>query len=177
MIYDIADGYFVRALKMEDLDGPYPSWFEDQEVCKYNRHGKFPKNRKYFVDYILSLNREDSVVWAICHNRDGHIGNIALEGISLLNRSADFVIIMGEREHWGKGVGRSAGHALLAHSFDKLNLYRIGCGTAAGNVGMRQLALSLGMQQEGIRRKALFLDGDWQDVIEFGVLRDEYRRF
>lgn len=176
MIYDLDDGYFVRALQMEDADGPYPSWFEDQEVCKYNRHGKYPKNRKYFFDYIASLNREDSVVWAICHSRDGHIGNVALESISVLNRSAEFAIIIGARDHWGKGAARRAGHALVSHGFDKLNLHRIGCGTAAGNMGMRQLALSLGMQQEGIRRQALFLDGSWEDVIEFGVLRDECTR-
>jgi RimJ/RimL family protein N-acetyltransferase len=36
---------------------------------------------------------------------------------------------------------------------------------------MRKLAAALGMQQEGIRPQHLFLDGQWVDVVDFGVLR------
>ena len=177
MIYELENGYFVRALQKQDADGIYPLWFEDQDVCRYNRHGKFPKSREYFLDYIASLNREERVVWAVCHQVDGHIGNIALENISFIDRSAEFAIIMGAREHWGKGVAKCAGRTLIKHGFEKLNLFRICCGTAASNKGMCNLAVSLGMQQEGIRRKAFYLDGQWQDTIEFGLLRDEYPYF
>lgn len=175
MIYKLDDSYFVRPLRHEDLEGPYPTWFEDQEVCQYNRHGKFPKNLPYFRSYIDDANREDRVVWAICHVNDGHIGNIALEGISLINRAGEFAIIMGDRRHWGHGVATKAGKALLRHGFLKLNLHRIACGTAESNGGMRSLAKALGMQQEGVRREHLFLDGAWVDMIEYGILRSEFR--
>jgi RimJ/RimL family protein N-acetyltransferase len=39
---------------------------------------------------------------------------------------------------------------------------------------MRKLALSLGMREEGCRRKQLWLDGNWEDVIEYGILVDEF---
>lgn len=175
MIYQLDPSYYVRPLRQEDLDGPYPSWFEDQEVCQYNRHGKFPKNQSYFRTYIDDSNREDRIVWAICHGEDGHIGNIALEGLSLINRSGEFAIIMGDRRHWGRGVATMAGRTLLRHGFLKLNLHRIVCGTAATNMGMRSLALALGMQQEGVRRESLFLEGAWVDMVEFGILRSEYK--
>ena len=79
MIYAIADGYHVRGLRESDLAGPYLSWFEDQQVCKYNSHGKFPKTADWFRAFYGELNREDQLVWAICHKDDGHIGNISLQ--------------------------------------------------------------------------------------------------
>ena len=116
------------------------------------------------------------IVWAICDLQDGHIGNVALQNISLINQNAEFAIILGDRRHWGKGVGLLAGKAMLEHGFKKLNLHRIYCGTAATNAGMKKLALKLGMKEEGIRREHLFLDGEWVDAIEYGILRPELKK-
>jgi len=49
------------------------------------------------------------------------------------------------------------------------------CGTASSNVGMKRLAIQMGMAEEGRRRKHLFLNRKWGDVIEYGVLRDEFK--
>lgn len=176
MIYSLNDNYYVRSLREEDLDGAYPSWFEDQEVCRFNSHGKFFKNRKYFEDYVEMLNSADRIVWAICHQADGHIGNISLQEISFVDRAAEFAILLGDKRHWGKGVGLVAGKRLFSHGFDKLNLERIYCGTAATNVAMRKLALSIGMQMEGTRRQHFFLDGERVDMIEYGILRSEFMK-
>lgn len=174
MIYKLPDGYFVRALYASDLAGPYPHWFEDQEVCKFNSHGKLAKNTDWFKSYYESANRDDRVIWAICHRDDGHIGNISLQDMSCVNRNAEFAILIGDRRHWGKSVGHNAGLALLRHGFMKMNLERIYCGTAASNIGMQRLARGLGMVEEGCRRKHLFLEGQYVDVLEYGILRSEF---
>lgn len=174
MIHQLADSYYVRGLHESDLSGPYPYWFEDQEVCKYNSHGKFFRNAQWFRDFYEGLNSDDQVVWAICHEEDGHIGNVSLGNIATINRNAEFAILIGDQRHWRKSVGLNASLALLNHGFEKLNLERIYCGTAIGNVGMNRLALRLGMVEEGRRRKHLFLDGGWHDMVEYGVLRDEF---
>jgi [ribosomal protein S5]-alanine N-acetyltransferase len=174
MIYELSKEYMVRPLSADDLDGPYTGWFEDQEVCRYNSHGKFFKTREYFRQYLDELNREDRVVWAICHADDGHIGNVALQAISFVDRTAEFAIILGDKRHWGKGVALLAGNRILHHGFDKLNLERVYCGTAASNEGMKKLAESMGMRLEGTRRQHLFLEGSRVDLLEYGVLREEF---
>ena len=174
MIYQLAGDYYVRSIRESDLEGSYPSWFEDQEVCKYNSHGKFFRNADWLREFYDGLNREDQVVWAICHEVDGHIGNISLQNISLINRNAEFAILIGNQNHWRKSVALNASRTLIQHGFEKLNLERIYCGTASGNLGMQRLALRLGMVQEGRRRKHLFLEGGWQDMVEYGVLRDDF---
>ena len=173
MIYKLSSEYFVRPLLLEDVDGPYPLWFENQEVCKYNSHGKFFKSKKYFQDFFMSLDGQDKIVWAICHHVDGHIGNISLQDISLINRNAEFAILLGDARHHGKGVSKLAGQKIIDHGFNKINLERIYCGTASTNLAMNRLALSLGMIKEGVRRSHLYLDGHWLDVVEYGLLRSE----
>jgi [ribosomal protein S5]-alanine N-acetyltransferase len=175
MIYALSPDYFVRPLDESDIDGPYMSWFEDQEVCRYNSHGKFFKTRTAFEKYLSELNLEDRIVWAVCHRGDGHIGNVSLQQISMIDRTAEFAILLGDKRHWGKGVGVLAGRQLLSHGFNKLGLERIYCGTAANNEGMRSLAVALGMTLEGTRRQHLFLEGERVDLLEFGVLRSEFR--
>lgn len=174
MIYQLSNEYYVRPLKASDLEGSYASWFEDQEVTRFNSHGKFFKNQEYFRNYYLSLNSEDKVVWAICHSKDGHIGNISLQSISSINRNAELAILIGDKRHWGKNVGFKAGEMLLYHGFMKLNLEKIFCGTAADNTGMRRMAERLGMQLEGTKRSHLYLNGRWIDLIEYGILRRDY---
>lgn len=175
MIYQLSHDYFVRPLRQSDIDGPYMSWFEDQEVTHGNSHGKFFKNEGYFRDYIAGLNADDQVTWAICHASDGHVGNISLQKISLVDRNADFGVLIGNRAHWGKGAAFEAGKALIRHGFRKINLERIWCSTPATNIGMRKLAKKLGMVEEGCRRDHLFVDGAYVDMIEFGLLRKECR--
>ena len=174
MIYRINEDYYVRQLKESDIDGAYPSWFDNQEVCKYNSHGKFFKTRAYFLEYITKLNTENNIVWAICHVVDGHIGNVSLQEICVINRTAEFAILLGDKKHWGKGVGLQVGKKIIFHGFYKLNLERIYCGTAATNEGMKKLAISLGMALEGRRRLQLFLEGVRVDMIEYGILRTEF---
>lgn len=175
MFYQLNDTYHVRGLRETDVDGPYPEWFEDQEVCAFNSHGKFIKTRESFRRYVQNLNGCEMIVWAICHAQNGHIGNVSLQNISLINRHAEFAILLGDRRHWGKGIGTLAAKSIMAHGFNKLNLNRIYCGTAATNLAMKKLALDLGMKEEGVRRSHLFLNGSWTDALEFGILSEEFR--
>jgi RimJ/RimL family protein N-acetyltransferase len=174
MIYRLNNMYYVRGLREADLSGGYISWFEDQTVCKYNSHGKLLHGEQHYRDFVLNSGDQNSLVWAVCSDADGHIGNASLNDISLINRSAEFSIILGDQRHYGRGVGKAVARVLLKHAFQKLNLHRVYCGTAATNRAMRKLALSLGMREEGCRRKQLWLDGNWEDVIEYGILVDEF---
>ena len=118
---------------------------------------------------------ENNIVWAIIDkDRDLHIGNISLQGINYKIQSAEFAILIGDRESWGKGFAEEAGKILLYHGFQQAGLRRIFCGTSENNVGMQKLALKLGMTQEGVRREALFENGQFVDLVEFGILKNEF---
>lgn len=172
----ISDRLYLRGLVVDDLAGDYLSWLNDAEVCKYNSHHVFPFTREAGEEYIrrVSASRTDLVLAVILKKRDTHIGNIALQNISCVSRSAEFAILFGAKEAWGKGYAKEAAYLLLHHGFQELNLHRIYCGTSEENVPMQRLALALGMSEEGRRRQALFKHGRFQDVVDYGILQSDF---
>ena len=98
------------------------------------------------------------------------IRTISLQSIDFINRSADLVIIMGEKAVWGKGYSNSACELGIRHGIERMNLNRIYCGTSELNTGMQKLALKVGMTLEGRRIKALFHRNKYVDMMEYEIL-------
>ena len=166
----------LRGLTEEDCQGAYPSWLNDSEVCRYNSHNRSLYRREDALAYVRQV-RQSSVhlVMAITLAENGrHIGNISLQNLDEVNRSAELAILVGEKDCWGKGYSAEAGRLLLQHGFVQLELNRIYCGTPEQHIAMQKLARVLGMREEGRRRQAFFKEGHFQDLVEFSILREEY---
>jgi [ribosomal protein S5]-alanine N-acetyltransferase len=166
----------LRALMEQDLTDVYLQWLNDEEVCRSNSHAIFPNTEQKMKAYFESLkNGTQQVVLAIIHTETGrHIGNISLQSINWTSRSAEFAILLGEKEFWKGGYGEEAARLIVEYGFTRLNLHRIYCGTFEDNEGMRKLAAKLKMTQEGVRREAVYKNGAYHNLIEFGVLKSEY---
>ena len=175
MRYELAPEYFIRLLRPEDLVGRYIDWFEDPIVCQFNSHGVLPKGPKEKERFLLGLDSSSSVTWGIFHTEDGHLGNVSLQSISWVDRSAEFAVIIGEPRHWNRGLGKLVGNSVVEHGFQKMNLERIFLATAATNNGMVNLAVALGFKFEGALRKHLYLDGARVDAVMYGLLRSEFQ--
>lgn len=165
---------YLRGLEEKDIEGPWFQWFNDAEVCKYNSHAVFPNSVAAMKDFLARTKAsKEEVVFAICDKKtDKHVGNVAWQKIDPLARSAEFAIVIGDREAWGKGVGAEAGKLMVEYAVSKLNLRRLHCGTHAENKAMRKLALKMGMREEGVRKEAGFKDGRYHDIVLFGMVRD-----
>ena len=166
----------LRALSKQDLTDTYLQWLNDEEVCRSNSHAIFPNTEEKMLQfYENQQNNMSQVVLAVIHKADNvHLGNVSLQSINWISRNAEFAILMGNKNYWGKGYGEEAAQLIVNYGFKRLNLHRIHCGTLANNEGMKKLAGRLKMKQEGIRREAIYKDGAYVDVIEFGVLKSEY---
>jgi ribosomal-protein-alanine N-acetyltransferase len=164
----------LRLLKEKDIEGNYARWLNDPDITQYNSHGRFPMTIDHLRDFVRSgYSSINVLVLAVCDKHGGkHIGNISLQAISWVDRSAEIAFLLGEKDYWGKGVMYEAGKLMIKHGFKALNLHRIHCGTASNNQGMQKLAEKLGMQKEGIRRDALFKNGKYFDVVEYGIIAE-----
>jgi RimJ/RimL family protein N-acetyltransferase len=163
---------FLRTLAEEDIYGNYANWLNDPEITLYNSHGRFPMTVDKLRDFVRSAYASNaSLVLAVCDTQSGsHIGNISLQAINWIDRNAEIAFLLGEKNYWGKGVMFEAGKLLIQHAFDALNLHRIHCGTSSDNIGMQKLAEKLGMNLEGIRKEAIFKNGNYYDIFEYGLL-------
>lgn len=170
------ESLILRPLSEEDADGSYPNWFNDRETCAGNSHHTYPYTRTQALDYIKSTRNDHSnLVLAIELKSDhSHVGNVSLQHIHPVHRSAELAIIIGSAAARGQGLGEEACRSIIGHGFRALNLHRIQCGTLASNIGMISTATKLGFVQEGVRRQAIFKEGAYVDVIEFGLLADAF---
>ena len=172
----------------------YESWFYDPDVTKYNHWGLFPHSKKKeetFLDMcesgegdlVLSIMIKEEITipnkykpglyeW---HNKIKHIGNLSLQSINKVYRSAEYAITIGDKNYWNQRIGFEASLLLFHHGFDKLNLHRIWTGTAVTNKEMRKLAVKLEMTQEAIFTDGMFLDGGYVNIITFAILENRWR--
>jgi RimJ/RimL family protein N-acetyltransferase len=163
---------YLRPLELGDAEGNYPEWLNDPEVCRWNSHGEILYTKAMALEYIESVrNAASAKVFAICmKDGDRHVGNISLQSISERNCSAEFAILIGEKEVYGQGVGYEAAGLLFTYGFEALHLHRIYCGTPVPNIGMKKLAKKLGMHEEGQRKEAFCKGDTFYDVVEYGYL-------
>lgn len=166
----------LRILDESDVDGNYQNWFNDAEVCRYNSHHRYPMARDELADFIRkSHSSSNAVILAVEIKEAGiHIGNISLQNINYIDRAAEISFIMGEKEYWGKGYATKAARLLISHAFEQLGLVRIYFGTSEKNLGMQKVGEKLGFQKEGVRRKAIYKNGSFCDIYEYGLLREEW---
>jgi len=172
----VGNQVYLRALEKEDLSGNYFQWFNDEEVCRFNSHGRFPNNMQRMEAYLLRSFTDPTLsVFAIIYQENNvHVGNVCLQMINYIDRSGEYAIVLGEKDYWGKGIARESSDLILRYGFMTLNLNRIYCGTAADNIAMHKLAVYMGMVEEGRRREAIYKNGVYHDIVEYGILRREY---
>ena len=197
---DKEKNFYVRPFTKADITERYLSWFHDIEVTKYTSHGLFGYTWEQAIEFLENSQKAGDIIWAVImqktlkirsayneyvggdiswidnYNQDTHIGNVALQNISKINRTAEFACIFGEKEHWGKGIGTAIARLIFNHGFNKLNLNKIYLGTIEDNMGMKRVAQRLGMRQEGTLIDHVFLNGSYQNIIQYGVLKDEWNR-
>lgn len=173
----IGNTIYLRTIEESDLNANYREWFNDEEICRYNSHHRFPNYDENMRDYYENtIKSRTNLILAICDKKtDKHVGNIALENIDTLNQSAEFAIIIGDKHEWGKGIGKEAAYLTIGHGFEQLSLHRIYCGTSEDNVAMQKLALTLGFKEEGRARDGMFKGGAFKNIIGYGILRHEFK--
>lgn len=174
----LGERVYLRPLCDEDISGGYPLWFNSASVCAGNSHHVYPYTEAEGMEYIryASATKTDLILAIIAGSMEVHIGNVALQNIHPIYRSADFAIVIGEDRYWGKGYGYEAASLIINHGFMELGLLRIACATLDNNHGMQKLAVKLGMRLEGTRVAAAYKSGEFLNVVEFGILREEWMK-
>ncbi|NHN48458.1 GNAT family N-acetyltransferase [Halostella sp. JP-L12] len=75
----------------------------------------------------------------------------------------------------GEGYGTEAVSLLVDYAFRTYDAPAVGAGAFGFNDASRGLLESLGFAEEGRRRKFMFVDGAHRDMVQYGLLREEWR--
>jgi len=102
------------------------------------------------------------------------IGNIAFFNIDWRVRSAEVGILIGEKEFWNQGYGTETMRLFLKHGFETLNLNRIFLVVYENNPRAIRAYEKAGFVLEGRQRQALYMDGEYSDVLMMSVLVEDF---
>ena len=176
--YLVSERISLHGLRPEDLlpDAPYYAWLEDLSLDAFTEHSMFPNSVARMRDYYEEATRNNTrVLLGIYDNAsDSHIGNITLQQINWVNRSASVAYLIGERSFEGRGIATEAVRMVMYYGFNRLNLERLHAGVSARHAASRRVLEKSGMRAEGRLRGALLRNGERTDVMLFGGLRDEW---
>ncbi len=108
---------------------------------------------------------------------DGQIiGFCGLRDVDQFGRTAELGITIGDKAYWGRGYGREAIGLLLDYAFRMLNLRRVYLRVHARNERAVRAYRACGFVEEGRLRRHVWSNGEYDDLLFMGVLRDEFQR-
>ncbi|MFX1322441.1 MAG: GNAT family N-acetyltransferase [Promethearchaeota archaeon] len=165
--------------KREYIDS-YLKWINDPEITQYLLIFK-PITKEMEEEWFESLkDRENDVLFSILIPLNGGseklIGNCGIHKIDWKNRVGECGIMIGDKSEQGKGCGTEAMELLITYGFNTLNLNRLQLSVYDFNIPAIKLYKKLGFIEEGRKRKAYFINGEYHDIIIMGLLNDEWKK-
>jgi RimJ/RimL family protein N-acetyltransferase len=157
---------------------PFYTWLKDDYVIKYSltlfqQLSTEEEISKWYSELLKDSKNYTTGIFL--KESEVLIGYSGICNISSANRSGEFFIFIGDKSHWGKGIGTLVTKQILAYGFEELNLNRIMLTVSAPNIGGIRAYEKAGFKKEGIMRNACFRDGQFHDKIMMSILRDEWK--
>lgn len=102
------------------------------------------------------------------------LGTTALHDVDHFHRTAEFGIMIGEKDCWGKGYGTETARLMLEHGFTNLNLHNILLRVFSTNERALRAYTRAGFRECGRRRECLRAGGAVCDEIFMECLMSEF---
>lgn len=162
----------------EEVKEIYLSWMNNIDIVQYfgSLTFLFPKDETFIDESFKRFTNNNKCVGFFIYDTDtkSFIGTCKLDHISLINRSAEIGIMIGEQSAHGKGYSKTVFRLLMKYAFEAIGLHRIWVTLYANNPAPKRLVESIGLTYEGTLRKATFRNGKYIDNLRYAILREEY---
>ena len=177
---DLFRGELVRltAEEPQALAAAFSRWNRDTEYTRLldfdPMHLWSEKKMKEYIEKDMDANPPKEYFFQVRElTEDKLIGFVGLFPIWAHGNSW-VGIGMGEPEYRGKGYGTDAMRLALRFAFMELNLHRVTLDVFEYNPRAIRSYEKAGFQHEGRQREVLFRNGKRWDVLEMGILREEW---
>ena len=165
----------LRAIELEDIEilrcMKNDPWTESMVVGWCPPISK-RQQEKWFES--LSLNK-DSMLFMIETEEDGTVGYTCLVNIDWKNRSANGGIMLSNKKNMSKGIATDTYMTLLRYAFLELNLHRVNGAILDYNKASQKFSIEkVGSHKEGIKRQAIYKNGEYHDLVLIGILKEDY---
>ena len=164
----------LRPMQAEDINRQHEF---NQDLELYGLDSTYPRvsplERAHA--FYASRTQADDNVAAFAIEADGqYIGYCGLMDLQNRHGNLELGILIGDRAYWGRGYGRDTVHLLLEYAFHYLGARRIALTTHAKNARAIRCYQACGFVEEGRPRKVVWIEGEYTDLVEMSILRDEW---
>jgi RimJ/RimL family protein N-acetyltransferase len=168
----------VRLTALDESDAPtIARWTEDADYLRLqDTNAAIPRTAADISSEITAESKAaDTIVLAIrLVDGDELVGTVGYYEIEWSNQVAWLGLGIGDRSHWGQGIGSEAMQLALRYAFYELNLYRVQLTVIDYNARAIALYEKSGFKREGVFRQFGQRDGRRYDMILYGLLRPEW---
>jgi len=172
----IGNQIYLRPLDMDDIDGPYLDWVNNEKNIENLESLYTPTTKDQLENYLKKILNDERIVFLAIIEKDSdkHIGNIKLGPIDWIKRQATYGRMIGDKESWGKGYGSEAINLILKYGFERLNLHKICAGALSSNIASIKSNKKAGLKIEYTKKSEIFRNGKWVDMIGLSITENEY---
>lgn len=163
-----------RKITEDDLE-MIMNWRTKPEVSSY-MYTDFEPSMDRQREWFETINRESSRRDWIIHVDGEDVGLVSLVDINEVNKRCVWAYYLGSPNVRGKGVGRNVELNILDHVFDTLKLNKLCCEVYVSNEKVIAIHEKYGSRIEGTRRQHIYKNGEFQDIVEMGVLKGDWER-
>jgi [ribosomal protein S5]-alanine N-acetyltransferase len=101
------------------------------------------------------------------------LGAISLVDVNTDHRLAELGYWLG-KEFWGQGIASEAATAVLGYAFEEMQLERVFAKHFERNAASGKVLQKVGMRQEGVLRNHYCKWGEFQNLVVYGILHNEW---
>jgi RimJ/RimL family protein N-acetyltransferase len=167
---------FGKIIKCSDIGGktlvlrPYDKehatrmidgvWINDPEISRYIISYLGHSREKQENWYDAAAASQNKYLWGIFY--DGiHIGIADILDVNPVNHNAEYGILIGEREFWGKGIATEVAKVVADYGFNTLNLEHLYAEVILPNEGSKIALERAGYKEYGRKPGAAYIDGQY----------------
>ena len=124
--------------------------------------------------FLIGIEKKQILFWAIhLKHTDQHIGNIKIDPINIKHNTAEYGIMIGEKEEWGKGYAKEATLKIINYCFEELGIRKITLGLISENLNALKLYEKIGFETEGKYKSHVNYHNTYYDVIRMALFNSK----
>jgi len=164
----------LRPMREEDVARQY-EFDQDVELTGLNCGYPHPTTEESARATYESATPDDHAAWFAIEADGKYIGSCCLLNVQDRHGNFELGIVIGDRAYWGQGYGREAVNLLLAYGFHYLGGRRIVLTSLARNERAIRCFRACGFVEEGRPRQAIWIEGEYVDLVNMSILREEWK--
>lgn len=140
------------------------------EIRRYHPE-LYPRNREQIQQWLNNVNKQEGNLFLVIWKDNERVGEASLSKVNDFSAGTGISI---HSRYQGNGYATETMEKLVEFGFNEWGLERIFSGVLEFNKPSQKVWEKLGFEKEAVHRDYTYCNNDFQDLIEYGLLKEEW---